>query len=87
MNEDEGNLTKKMDLELRKLCNTYMGQKLQDGKKCSACHKTALTPRIVLAKRLALATCPFGLLDNYQGSVCTAIFTVLGAFLRAEKYF
>ena len=57
------------------------------GKKCSACHKTALTPRIVLAKRLALATCPFGLLDNYMARVFTAIFTVLGAFLRAEKYF
>ena len=57
------------------------------GKKCSACHKTALTPRIVLAKWLALATCPFGLLDNYMARVFTAIFTVLGAFLRAEKYF
>ena len=56
------------------------------GKKCSACHKTALTPRIVLAKRLALATCPFGLLDNYMVSVFTPIFTFLGPFLRAEKY-
>ena len=33
------------------------------GKKCSKCHKTALTKRVVLAKRLVLATCPFGFLE------------------------
>ena len=32
------------------------------GKKCSKCPKTALTQRVVLAKRLVLATCPFGFL-------------------------
>ena len=56
------------------------------GKKCSACHKTSLTQRIVLANRLALATCPFGLLDNYMARVFTAIFTFLGPFVRAEKH-
>ena len=33
------------------------------GKKCSKCPKTALTQRVVLAKRLVLATCPFGFLE------------------------
>ena len=41
-----------------------MGQKLQDGKKCSESPKTPITQRVAQAKPFVLSTCPFGFLEN-----------------------
>ena len=47
----------------------YMGQKLQDSKKCSKCPNFTLIPRVALAKLPVLSTCPFRVLENCHGTI------------------